>query len=106
MVEQTLRPGTEVVLHGGSTGVLYAQEHPSFGRRRSQLPRWFFLPDGAGAPGLVVTSQRRSVTTSDIAEVVGFRGGSWPLSTYRLDAPHRQKVYVAHMAGLQPPLPP
>ena len=100
----TFLPGQEVVLHTGTTGVLYARTQPTrrvSGAEHSET--WYFLPDNAASSGLVVLSQPREVTAQDVASTTGVREGNWPPAEYRLSASQRQLVYVAHMKGQVPP---
>lgn len=90
------RPGDEVRLKTGLTGVLYSRTRHATARRNSE--GWFFLPDGAGATGFVVVNQPRTVTEFDIAEKIGRRAGVWPNECLS-DPIQRQRVYAAHMQG-------
>lgn len=89
-------PGDEVRLRDGLTGVLYSRTRHL--TARSNREGWYFLPDGAGAPGLVVLNQPRFICEQDIAGKIGARPGPWP-SGYLTDPIQRQRVYVAHMRG-------
>jgi len=91
-------PGQEVRLASGVTGVLYARTWRIRRAHQSCRPAtWYFLPDGAGASGLVVWSQPNEICESEVAWSGPVREGSWPASHYRLAQAQRQAVYVAHM---------
>lgn len=90
------RPGDEVRLRDGLTGVLYARTRHLTARANRE--GWYFLPDGAGAPGFVVLNQPRVIYEQDIAGKTGVRTGHWP-GGYLTDPIQRQRVYVAHMRG-------
>jgi hypothetical protein len=74
--------------------VLYARTRHLTARANRE--GWYFLPDGAGAPGLVVLNQPRFICEQDIAGKIGARPGP---SDYLTDPIQRQRVYVAHMRG-------
>lgn len=88
------QPGDEVRLKDGMAGVLYAMTRHATARRNAE--GWYFLPDGAGASGLIVVNQPRTISERDITVKTGHRAGAWP-TDFLTDPIMRQRVYVAHM---------
>lgn len=100
MALSTLKPGLEVELRGGVRGVLYSRVC-TLGRRppRNRHERWYFLPDDASAPGVVVMRQPREIGPDEVRSTGDVRPGPWPPEQYRLADSERSAVYAAHMQG-------
>ena len=105
MDSPALRPGLEVTISNGRTGVLYARTAPKRRHGTTGPDTWYFLPDGATGVGLVTGLQPREITEGEVASVGELRAGDWPTRHYRLSQTHRQIVYVACRQGRAPPMP-